>query len=95
MRLVHQAGSRSLLQARVQGIREEEPGPAGGRFPKAQRTQRDAEERRTSELAEQYGVQGFPTIIVLNGEGRKIGELGYMPGGPSAFIAELDKLRKG
>ena len=47
------------------------------------------------ELAERYGVQGFPTIIVLNGEGRKVGELGYMPGGPSAFLAELDKLRKG
>ena len=47
------------------------------------------------ELAEQYGIQGFPTIIVLNGEGKKVGELGYMPGGPSAFLAELDKLRKG
>ena len=47
------------------------------------------------ELAEQYAVQGFPTIIVLNGEGRKVGELGYMPGGPSAFLAELEKLRKG
>ena len=46
-------------------------------------------------LAEQYGVQGFPTIIVLNGDGKKVGELGYMPGGPSAFLAELDKLRKG
>lgn len=46
------------------------------------------------ELAEQYGVQGFPTIIVLNGDGKKVGELGYMPGGPSAFLAELDKLRK-
>ena len=47
------------------------------------------------ELAEEYGVQGFPTIIVLNGDGKKVGELGYMPGGPSAFLAELDKLRKG
>lgn len=47
------------------------------------------------ELAEQYGIQGFPTIIVLNGDGRKVGELGYMPGGPSTFLAELDKLRKG
>ena len=46
------------------------------------------------ELAEQYGIQGFPTIIVLNGDGKKVGELGYMPGGPSAFLAELDKLRK-
>ena len=51
--------------------------------------------RQNEELATQYQVIGFPTIVVLNGEGRKIGELGYMPGGPSAFIAELEKLRKG
>jgi thioredoxin-related protein len=43
----------------------------------------------------QHGIQGFPTIIVLNAEGRKVAELGYMPGGAAAFIAELDKLRKG
>jgi protein disulfide-isomerase len=43
----------------------------------------------------QYQIQGFPTLIVLNSEGRKVGELGYMEGGPSAFIAELEKLRKG
>jgi protein disulfide-isomerase len=39
-------------------------------------------------------VQGYPTIIVLNSEGRKVGELGYMEGGPDAFIAELEKLKK-
>lgn len=54
-----------------------------------------AQKTHNLELAEQYGIQGFPTIIVLNGDGKKVGELGYMPGGPSAFIAELDKLRKG
>lgn len=45
-------------------------------------------------LAQLYGIQGFPTIIVLNGAGRKVGEFGYMEGGPNAFIAELEKLRK-
>jgi thioredoxin-related protein len=54
-----------------------------------------AQKAHNLELAERYGIQGFPTIIVLNGEGKKLGELGYMPGGPSAFLAELDKLRKG
>ena len=38
--------------------------------------------------------KAFPTIVVLNGQGKKVGELGYMEGGPSAFIAELEKLRK-
>jgi thioredoxin-related protein len=51
--------------------------------------------KQNEELAAQYQILGFPTILVLNGEGQKIGELGYMPGGPDAFIAELEKLRKG
>jgi len=44
-------------------------------------------------LQEKYKVQGYPTIIVLNSEGKQVGELGYMPGGPKAFIAELEKLK--
>jgi protein disulfide-isomerase len=46
-------------------------------------------------LAQQYQIQAFPTIIVLNGSGQVVGELGYMRGGPDVFIAVLEKLRKG
>jgi thioredoxin-related protein len=46
-------------------------------------------------LAMQYQVQAFPTIIVLNGDGQVVGAFGYMKGGPDAFIAVLEKLRKG
>jgi protein disulfide-isomerase len=45
-------------------------------------------------LQEKYKIEGYPTIIVLNGEGKKVGELGYEPGGPKAFIAALEKLKK-
>jgi len=45
-------------------------------------------------LQDKYKVEGYPTIIVLNGDGKKVGELGYQPGGPKVFIAELDKLKK-
>lgn len=48
---------------------------------------------QNEKLAQEYGIQGFPTIVVLNSSGKKVGELGYMPGGPKAFIAELDKLK--
>ena len=44
-------------------------------------------------LQKKYSIEGYPTIIVLNGEGKKIGKLGYMPGGPKAFIAELEKVK--
>lgn len=45
-------------------------------------------------LQKKYGIEGYPTIIVLNGDGKKVGELGYLPGGPKPFIAELEKLKK-
>lgn len=51
-----------------------------------------ATKARNDGLAKKYGVRGFPTIVVLNGEGKKVGELGYTPGGPAAFIAELKKI---
>ncbi|MCU0771591.1 MAG: thioredoxin family protein [Verrucomicrobia bacterium] len=44
-------------------------------------------------LQERFRVRGYPTIIVLNSQGKQVGELGYMKGGPKAFIAELDKLK--
>ncbi len=45
-------------------------------------------------LADQYGIEGFPTIIVLDGSGKQVGKLGYLPGGPKPFLAELAKLKK-
>lgn len=62
-------------------------------FPRG-KTLSGSERTQNQELANRFAIQGFPTIVVLDGEGKKVGELGYMPGGPSAFIAELDKLRK-
>jgi thioredoxin-related protein len=62
-------------------------------FPRS-KPQSDTVKKQNEELATQYQVQGFPTVVVLNEEGRKVGELGYMEGGPTAFIAELEKLRK-
>jgi thioredoxin-related protein len=46
-------------------------------------------------LAMQYQIQAFPTVVVLDGRGKVVGALGYMKGGPGAFIAELEKLRNG
>jgi protein disulfide-isomerase len=45
-------------------------------------------------LEEKYKVEGYPTIIILNSSGKKVGELGYQPGGPKAFIAALQNFKK-
>jgi protein disulfide-isomerase len=41
--------------------------------------------RQNEELATKYKVQEFPTVVVLSADGREIGRLGYIPGGPKAF----------
>ena len=62
-------------------------------FPNKQ-TLSPAQKSANDALAKKYGIRGYPTIIVLNSAGQKIGELGYMKGGPKAFIAALEKLKK-
>ncbi len=62
-------------------------------FPRRKRLS-DAQQKANDDLARKYKIEGYPTIIVLNGEGRQVGELGYVHGGPKAFIAELDKAKK-
>ena len=42
-------------------------------------------------LAAKYHIKGYPTIIVLNSDGVQIGDTGYVEGGTSAFIAELNR----
>ena len=61
-------------------------------FPRKKKL--SAEQKKANDaLQQKYKIEGYPTIIVLNGEGKKIGKLGYMPGGPKAFIAELEKVK--
>jgi protein disulfide-isomerase len=63
-------------------------------FPRG-KEQTVALRRQNQELAEHYEIQGFPTLIVLNGDGREIWRYGgYFPDGAEAFIAELERLRK-
>jgi len=62
-------------------------------FPR-RKPQTEALKKQNEQLAQKYGIQGFPTIIVLNGQGEKVGELGYMEGGPSPFLAKLETLPK-
>ena len=46
-------------------------------------------------LQEKYGIRGYPTIILLDERGNKLGQTGYMRGGPSAFISEVKRITKG
>ncbi len=45
-------------------------------------------------LQNQFKVQGYPTVFLLDPNGKKLMELGYEEGGPDAFIAKLDRAVK-
>ena len=60
--------------------------PKGFKLPDATQKQNDA-------IAKRHNVQGYPTIIVTSPSGQKKGQLGYMEGGPKAFIKALEKAK--
>lgn len=55
-----------------------------------------AEVKKQNEaLQAKYGVEGFPTLILLNSQGKEIARnAGYLPGGPKAFIAWVEEATK-
>lgn len=43
-------------------------------------------------LADKYKVAGYPTAHLLTAEGKSLGHVGYVAGGPNAFIAKLKSM---
>jgi protein disulfide-isomerase len=62
-------------------------------FPRKKRQSPELKKANEA-LSDKYGIEGYPTIIVLNGDGKKVGNLGYIPGGPKAFIAKLEGMKR-
>lgn len=47
-------------------------------------------------LQDRYKIEGFPTVVVLDKNGKEMGrQEGYEGGGPTAFIAKLEKFKSG
>lgn len=42
-----------------------------------------------NQLAQRYGVQGFPTILLFNSQGQMVLQTGYQPGGPVSYVNHL------
>ena len=59
--------------------------PHGFQLPEATKKQND-------QLAKKFAIQGYPTIVITTASGTKRGELGYVEGGPDAFIKALKKV---
>lgn len=50
------------------------------------------EAAQNKELQKQFDVRGFPTIVILDPQGRKIGVTGYRPGGGKSYASHLMKM---
>jgi protein disulfide-isomerase len=61
-------------------------------FPKKSQLP-EALQKQNQSLAQEYDIEGFPTVIVLNSQAKKIATLGYQAGGPKAYIDTLEKVK--
>lgn len=60
-------------------------------FPR--KTQLPPEQQMINQnLANRYGIRGFPTILLIDGEGNEISRTGYQPGGAVNYVAHIREL---
>jgi protein disulfide-isomerase len=60
-------------------------------FPNS-KPQTDALKAQNVGLRDKFGVEGYPTLVVLDGKGKVVfSQIGYKDGGPDAFIAQFPK----
>ena len=61
-------------------------------FPREKSKQSEVLQRQNNELAKQYAVRGFPTVLLLNQEGTLIEKTGYKRGGAESYINHIKAL---
>ena len=63
-------------------------------FPNAKK-QSAAEKKANEALKDKYAVAGFPTFLLVDANGKELGrQVGYLKGGPDAFIGKIEEWKK-
>jgi protein disulfide-isomerase len=62
-------------------------------FPR-RKPQEDDVKARNRKLMEQFSVQGFPTILVVDATGKELARTGYQRGGADAYVEHIKSLLK-
>lgn len=62
-------------------------------FPKDKSKVDEATQKQNATLQKKYGVRGFPTILLLDSNGRPFAQTGYKAGGPEKYLTHLEELR--
>jgi protein disulfide-isomerase len=52
------------------------------------------EKEQNQKLAQEYQIEGYPTIILLNARGREVARTGYQEGGPEKYVDHVKELLK-
>jgi thioredoxin-related protein len=59
-------------------------------FPNGKK-QTEAVKKQNDDLQKKYNVEGYPTFVLVDGDGKELGRhVGYLKGGPSAFVEKLE-----
>jgi len=62
-------------------------------FPR-NKTLTEAQKQANAQLDKTYGIDSFPTIILLNSDGKQVGRMGYVFGGVNSFISKVEKVTR-
>jgi thioredoxin-related protein len=63
-------------------------------FPQTKQLPQKVQDQN-NDLQKKFGADGFPTFVLVDKDGNVLGQqVGYLEGGPSAFIAKLDSMKK-
>ncbi|MDR2849805.1 MAG: thioredoxin family protein [Verrucomicrobiota bacterium] len=60
-------------------------------FPNAKKLS-DKVKKQNEALSTTYGIKGFPTVLLLDAEGKSLGKTGYKEGGDEAYVKHLKEL---
>lgn len=52
----------------------------------------EALQKQNMELAKKFGIRGFPTIVIVDAEGKEIARTGYQRGGAKNYVDHLKDL---
>jgi thioredoxin-related protein len=60
-------------------------------FPR-QKKQTGELKQQNRDLSAKYGIQGYPTIIILSPDGDPVGKTGYLQGGSRNYVQHLNEM---
>jgi thioredoxin-related protein len=62
-------------------------------FPNNKSKQTKETQEQNTKLQTQFGIHGFPSIVLADAQGRPYAKTGYEEGGPEKYLSHLDELR--